>query len=702
MNLRAFILALMFSFVLSSSPHPTVANEPVHHPDQANHADIVIYGGTSAGIIAGVQAKKEGLSVIILSPDQHLGGLTAGGLGWTDTGNKEVIGGLSRNFYQRVKQKYDNKANWKTQAPESYKLYRADSDSMWVFEPHIAEEIYEEIAQEYKLHIIRDAWLDLKNGVKKEGNKIVSITTTKGTFTGKIFIDATYEGDLMAKAGVSYTVGRESNSQYNETLNGVQAKNARSHQFKGNVDPYIIPGDKSSGLVPRIHGGSPGEDGAGDKRIQAYCFRMCLTNDPENRVEFPKPAHYDAKQYELLARYLALGFDEVFGKFDIIPNNKTDTNNHGGFSFDNIGMNYDYPEADYETRAKIIQEHKDYQMGLLWFLANDPRVPPEIQNRMKTWGLPKDEFKDNGNWSHQIYVREARRMVSDFVTTERHLRKVDLTPESIGMGSYNMDSHNTQRYVDADGFARNEGDIQVNPRGPYPISYKSIVPKESECANLIVPVCVSSSHIAYGSIRMEPVFMILGESAVTAAAIAIKENISVQNVSYEKLRAKLLEQKQVMEFDWQASANDRGNGIDPKSLTGIVLDNEICAVTGEWAPSHSMSGFVGSDYLHDSNTNKGKSTATFEKAMEKSGTYTLMMNYIPNPNRATNIPVKIKTGTSEQTVMVNQREILKDQVEGKKLATLMLTKGEKVTVTICNEGTNGYVIVDAIRFVPVK
>jgi len=511
--------------------------------------DVVVYGGTSAGVSAAVQAKRMGKTAIIVGPDKHLGGLTAGGLGWTDSGRKEAVGGISREFYRRVKKHYDKVEAWKYQKSEEYSRYRRRDDAMWVFEPHVAEQTFEELVAEYEIPVHRDQWLKREGGVTKDGSRIVSITMLSGkTYRGRIFIDATYEGDLMAGTGVSYHVGREGNEAYGETLNGVQTRNATSHQFEKPVDPYIKPGDPASGLLPRIHDGSPGEEGRGDHRIQAYNYRMCLTKVPENRAVFPKPDNYDSIQYELLARYLDKGWRAIFAKFDPAPNAKTDTNNHGAFSTDNIGMNYDYPEGSYERRREILKEHEDYQKGLMWFLAYDPRVSEDVREKMSQWGLAKDEFKDNGHWPHQIYVRESRRMISDFVTTELHLRRIKATPKSIGMGSYNMDSHNVQRYVDEKGCARNEGDIQINPGGPYPISYGAIVPKASECTNLLVPVCVSSSHIAYGSIRMEPVFMILGQSAATAAVLAIEKEINVQDVDYSKLRARLLADGQVLEL----------------------------------------------------------------------------------------------------------------------------------------------------------
>ena len=665
-----------------------------------NEYDIVIYGGTSAAVIAGVQATKDGRSVVIVSPDKHLGGLSAGGLGWTDSGNKTVIGGLSRNFYQRIKQKYDDPETWKFQKKEQYKRFKPADDAFWVFEPHIAEEVFEDLVTEYKLNVVREAKLDLKKGVTTKDQKIVSIRTDKGEYQGKIFIDATYEGDLMALAGVTYTVGRESNAKYGETLNGVQTKNARKHQFDYPVDPYVVQGDPKSGLLPGIHGDGPGVEGGADHRVQAYCFRMCLSNDARNRVPFPKPEGYDPQRYELMARYLDKGWKGVFNKFDVIPNHKTDTNNHGGFSFDNIGMNYEYPEGDYETRAKIIEEHTTYQQGLLWFLANDPRVPADIQKRINTWGLAKDEFLDNGHWPHQIYVREARRMVSDFVMSEQHLTLMKPTVDSIGMGSYNMDSHNVQRYVDKNGHARNEGDVQISPGGPYPISYRAIIPKKSECTNLLVPVCLSSSHIAYGSIRMEPVFMILGESASTAAHIALTKNITVQDVKYEDLKPRLLSQGQVLNYK-RKPKGAMAKGIDPSTLAGIVIDNADAKLTGPWKKSGATGTYIGTEYLHDDAGADRKCEATFTTTVKTSGAHIILVCYTPNGNRASNVPVTLKYGKQTKSFKVNQKKEPDIKPASYSLGEITLKKNDTVTVTITNEGANGHVIVDAVRIVQV-
>ena len=519
-------------------------------------ADIIIYGGTSAAISAAVEAKRSGKSVIVVSPDIHLGGLSSGGLGYTDTGDKSVIGGLAREFYHRVWQHYNTTEAWNWQKKEEYGnkgqgtiAMDGENRTMWIFEPHVAEKVFEDLVAEEQIRVDRDEWLDRKNGVEMKDGNIVSITTLSGKkYSGKMFLDTTYEGDLMAAAGVSYHVGREGKEVYGEEWNGVQTGVLHhKHWFASDISPYVVPGDPSSGLLPRVSGEDPGEKYSGDDKIQAYCFRMCMTNHPENRIPFPKPDDYDPLNYELLARVFETGRKDWFEKFDAVPNHKTDTNNHGPLSSDNIGMNYDYPEGSYERRKEIIEEHVNYQKGLLWFVANDPRVPEDIQTEMQKWGLAKDEFTDNGNWPHQIYVREARRMIGEFVMTENELLKRSPTPKPVGMGSYAMDSHNVQRYVKPDGFVQNEGDIGVSTKGPYSISYETLVPKKEECKNLLVPVCLSSSHIAFGSIRMEPVFMILGQSAAAAAVLAIDENAVVQEVDYDKLRGVLLAKGQILE-----------------------------------------------------------------------------------------------------------------------------------------------------------
>ncbi len=521
-------------------------------------ANVIIYGGTSAAVIAAVEVVKSGKKAIIVSPDTHLGGLSSGGLGYTDTGNKATIGGLSREFYHRVWLHYNDSNSWKWEKHEEYgnkgqgtPAMDGENRTMWIFEPHVAEKVFEDFISEYDIPVYRDEWLNRESGVVTKDGKVVSFTTLSGkTFKGKMFIDATYEGDLMASAGISYTVGREACSEYNEQWNGVQAGvYHHGHYFKSDISPYVIPNDSNSGLLPYVSSEPIQPNCTGDDKIQAYCFRLCMSNHPDNRVPFEKPENYDPKNYELLARVFESGWDEWFNKYDMIPNRKTDTNNHGPFSTDFIGMNYDYPEASYERRKEIIEEHENYQKGLLYFVSTDERVPEDVRNSMSKWGLAKDEFTDNGNWPHQLYIREARRMIGAHVTTENEVLGKTNVNDPVGMGSYTMDSHNIQRYVTEKGYVQNEGDVGVHPGKPYKISYGSITPKKEECTNLLVPVCVSSSHIAFGSIRMEPVFMILGQSAATAACMAIDRKEAVQDIDYSLLKEKLLSKNQILEFE---------------------------------------------------------------------------------------------------------------------------------------------------------
>lgn len=545
-------LALALALVLAPLCAPSI-----HAADTA--ADLIVYGGTSAGVAAAVQAKRMGKSVVLVCPDRHLGGLSSGGLGFTDTGNKAVIGGLAREFYHRVWKHYDRPDAWKWQPKAEYgnkgqgtPAIDGSQRTMWIFEPYVAEQIFEDWIREQNIPVMRDEWLDRKKGVRKIGPHIASITMLSGrTFVGRMFIDATYEGDLMAAAAVSYHVGRESTDTYSEKWNGIQTGVLHHRHHFGvlphGISPYKIPGDPASGLLPRISGADPGVYGAGDTRIQAYCYRMCLTRHPANRIPFPKPDGYDPSQYELLLRIYAAGWRETFDKFDPIPNHKTDTNNHGPMSTDNIGMNYDYPEASYERRREILEEHQRYQKGWLYFIANDPRVPEDVRSAMNRWGLAADEFTDNGHWPHQIYVRESRRMIGDYVMTENELLRRRPTPNPVGMGSYTIDSHNVQRYVTPAGFVQNEGDIGVPTPGPYPIAFGALVPKKTQADNLFVPVCVSSSHIAFGSIRMEPVFMILAQSAATAAVLALDAQIAAQDVSYPTLRERLIRDGQILD-----------------------------------------------------------------------------------------------------------------------------------------------------------
>lgn len=666
--------------------------------DVTNH-DVVIYGGTSAAVTTAVQVKRMGKSVVIVSPDKHLGGLTSGGLGWTDSGNKNAIGGISREFYHRVWKHYQEpKAwNWQDQAEFGNRNQSRGKGNlgatMWVFEPHVAEQIFDDLIAEYQIPVHRNKWLDRADGgVQSSEGRIQSFRTLDGqVYTGKMFVDATYEGDLVAAANVDYHVGREANSVYGEEYNGVQVGVLHhSHFFAKPVSPYRTPGDPNSGVLPRVSADDPGKKGEGDKRIQAYCFRMCLTNSAENRIPFSKPDGYDTSQYELMLRVFATGWRDMFRKFDPMPNFKTDTNNHGPFSTDNIGMNYDYPEADYARRREIIREHEVYQQGLMYFMANDPQVPADVREAMSKWGLAKDEFKDNGGWPHQIYVREARRMIGSYVMTEHDCLDRKETPDSVGMGSYTLDSHNVQRYIKDDGTVQNEGDIGVKTPRAYKIAYGAIVPKQEQCQNLFSPVCVSSSHIAFGSIRMEPVFMILGQSAGTAACLAIDRGIAVQEVPYEVLQQRLIADGQVLEMDSPYSN-------DSKTLKGIVLDDKQAKLTGAWKPSSVNEEFVDAGYQHNDNDPTGKTQAVYQTKLP-AGQYEIRMSYPPNNNRGDKIAVLVDHTDGQTKVLVNQRK--RPPIDGLFLSLGQFDFPGEAKITVLSEGAGGYVVIDAFQFLP--
>jgi hypothetical protein len=543
----------------------------------ASTFDLVVYGATSAGISTAIQGSRMGKKVMLIEPSGRVGGLTTGGLGQTDIGNKQAIGGISREFYQNIKRFYLQPENWKWQSRESYRdggqtRTSTNEDAMWTFEPSAALKVFEAmLSKEKNITLAYHQRLNRQNGVVMLGKTIQSIQMESGeVYIGKMFIDCTYEGDLMAAAGVSYTVGRESNSQYGESLNGVQAgktgltlrnnisRNAYYHNFIEGVDPYVIKGSPQSGLLPFIGSGKPDVDGTGDHKIQAYCFRMTLTDHVDNRIPFSKPLGYNEMDYELLFRNYEARVVAVNKMYDYgdplvpwinsdMPNRKTDTNNQKGFSTDFIGQNYAYPDATYQERDMIIQRHKHYQQGLMWTLAYHPRIPEEVRAVVSKWGLCKDEFENGNGWSGQLYVREARRMVSDHVMTQKNCEKLEVVNDAVGLGAYGMDSHHIQRYVDANGYVKNEGNVEAGVASPFPVSYRSIVPKKSEVQNLFVPVCLSASHIAFGSIRMEPVFMVLGQSSAIAACMAIDKKMKAQDIEYKALKPLLLEFGQRLE-----------------------------------------------------------------------------------------------------------------------------------------------------------
>lgn len=515
-----------------------------------HEADIVVYGDASGGVVAAVQATRMGKSAILVSQYGQLGGLTSSGLGWSDIGNDAILGGLSREFYHQLYLHYQKPEAWTHQKRADFKnegqgvpALNEKTELASTFEPKVAEALFDAMIKEAGVKIINGR-LDLKNGVTMDGKRITQIRLEDGTtIKGKMFIDASYEGDLLPLAGVSYVIGRESNAEFDEVGNGNTGV-AEKNQLPNGIDPYVTKGDPASGLLPGVNPDLGGEKGDGDHRLQAYCYRMCLTDVPDNRITIGKPEGYNEAEYEILFRAIEAGQKWGFFKLSPMPNRKTDSNNVGGISTDFIGMNYgddwNWATLNHDEREKLAAKHRDWQLGLVWTVQNHPRIPENIRKSYGVWGLPKDEFADNGHWPYNLYVREARRMRSDLVMTEAHCKNQTAVDDPVGMGAYTLDSHNTQRVVH-NGMVKNEGDIQTYISGkPYGISYRSIVPKADQCENLLVPWALSASHIAFGSIRMEPVFMVLSQSAATAAAMAIDDGTSVQQVPYDKLRTRLL------------------------------------------------------------------------------------------------------------------------------------------------------------------
>jgi hypothetical protein len=532
-----------------------ISNSLLSDETQEKSYDIIIYGGTSSGVMASIQAANMGKTTLLIEPTSHIGGMTSGGISWVDIHNAPTIGGLAREYFHRVWNYYQNESSWIYETP--HPIYGQGSthayidQTMWAVEPHVAENIFNEMIAETNVEVVYGERLDRDHGIYMNGNEIAMIGMESGRkFLGKEFIDATYEGDLMAAVGVSYFVGRESNRQYNETLNGIHPNTLNCAML---ISPYVIPWDPASGLLERISpslGGNPGDQDGG---VQAYNYRLCLTTVAENRVPIEKPPSYNDRAYEMVFRYInTIGSTKkLFSMFSkkFIPNLKVDANNSGPLSMDFVGMSSEYPNADYSTREKIANEHREWQQGLLWTLQNHPRIPQIVRDYYAPWGLAKDEFTDNENWPPLLYVREARRMVSDTIITEQTALGISDVKDSIGLSAYAIDFHVSKLYVNSNQMAiLADGGLFTPLPKPFPLSYGAIIPKRNECQNLLVPVCLSASHVAYGSIRVEPVYMVLGQSAAAAACLAIDLGVPVQDVPYESLSQQLLQENQVLNY----------------------------------------------------------------------------------------------------------------------------------------------------------
>ncbi|MGN6418269.1 MAG: FAD-dependent oxidoreductase [Pseudobacter sp.] len=634
--------------------------------------DVVVYGGNAAGVMAAYSAKKMGKSVLLIEPGKHIGGLTTGGLGYTDIGNKFAISGLALDFYRRLGKHYGNFENW-------------------IFEPSVAENILWEYLKSADVPV--QSGYRLK-GVQKNGNTITGITIEPSQkpaadelIHAKMFIDCSYEGDLMAKAGISYTVGRESNSTYGETYNGVQLM--EGHQFPDNIDPYKIPGDARSGLLWGISDNSVSAQGSGDRMVQAYNFRICLTNNPLNRIDITRPAGYDSTKYELLLRFIQQVKPadlKPFLKIDIMPNQKTDINNKGPFSTDMIGMNHHYPEAGYADREQIRTEHEVYTKGLLYFIGHDPRVPTHLRNQMLEWGYPKDEYTDNGNWTPQLYVREARRMSGAYVMTQANCEARERVADGIAMAAYTMDSHNCQRIVvEKNGvkMVKNEGNVEVGGFGPYPIAYRSLTPKAAECSNLLVPVCLSASHIAYGSIRMEPVFMALAQASGIAASLALDKQNTVQQVNVAEIR-KVLQDDPLLD------------GSAPDILVDDA-DSSRITISGVWKKQTRRS-YGPSMLVSDSGTVE-KATVRFLPEIKKAGQYAVY-TYLPKlPYMAHEIEIGIYDGKQTHHKKIRPQEVkVAGQTTGEWiwLGSFVFSSRRTPYIQISGGGGKGAVAADAV------
>jgi hypothetical protein len=627
-------------------------------------ADVVVYGATSAGIVAAVQARRMGRVAVIIEPGHVAGGMTAGGLGNTDTGNDLTIGGLAREFYQRVHATYEGAGWTPTTKPR------------FTFEPHVARAVFEQMLAEAGVPVYFGLRL---NTVMLQDRRITKLVTTdRRVFAAPMFIDASYEGDLMAMTRVRWVVGREGNGAYDERLNGVQLDHTPG---TGLVSPYRVADRPSSGLLPGV-AATVAPNGSPDGYTQAYNFRMCLTQAGD-RIPFPRPEGYDPGHYELLWRWIERGNTGPFFNAQSVGGGKSDVNNEGPFSTDYIGASHDYATASPAVRESIVADHRRYQQGLMWFLANDPRLPDVIRTAVRAWGLPADEFTATGGWPTQLYVREGRRMVSGLVMTEHHCLGRLRAPEPVGLASYAIDFHSCQRVV-VDAAVVNEGHLWADVPAPYPIGYRSIVPSAGECTNLLVPVCLSASHVAYGSIRMEPVYMILAQSAATAAVLAADRGIDVQRLGYDVLASRLLADGQIL--DWP----------------GPVVDNALSkgvTVTGSWVYGDEVPGFYGYDYVHDGNTGKGTKRFQFTARVPRTGVYIASMRWTSSRNRASNVPVDIVHGGDVTTVRVDQRSRGGEWVP---LGAFTLQANQPVSVVVRTDSTDGYVVADAVRFAAVQ
>ncbi|MBD3676252.1 MAG: FAD-dependent oxidoreductase [Planctomycetaceae bacterium] len=718
---HAFSVSLVICLFIGGIPSAILAKQITNSRLQDIEVDVCVYGGTSGGVIAAVQAARMGKRVALLEPGRNLGGMTSGGLSAVDIGDPRSIGGLTREFFTRLVATYGKTLNWGQKFQGNGGPATGGAYSI---EPHVAEQLFDQMVREAGVILLKEARL---TEVEFNGKRLEALHLESGRYIlAKMFIDTTYEGDLMAAAEVSYTLMREGNRKYGERYNGIYYSpkyRPRTRHLKpgdnGRVpggqgvwdrdfplDPYVVPGDPTSGLLNLVNPGDPGTPGEAAAGIQAYCYRLCLTDDPANRIAIAPPEDYRAEDYELVVRFIQACLkngDNMdlrwFSKHDPLPNQKWDFNT-ATFGGNLPGENWNWPEADYEERKLIAKKIEDYHRGLFHFLTTDPRVPEKVKQDASRFGLPKDEFIETKGWPHQLYIREGRRMVSDFVMTEHHTFGREVAADSIGLGSYGTDAHEIRRIVKG-GVVTREGKIATGRGGfgPYQISYRAIVPKRDECQNLFVTFALSASHSAFASIRMEPVFMVSSQSAATAACLAIDDEIAVQEIDYERLKARLLSDGQIL--TWEGSDQVRQSHINqPESLPGLVLDETQATYEGQWTMSRAQPPWIGPSYRHDGRTGRGEKNARFEITIPEEGIYQIRLFYTHHENRASNVPVKIITRQGTMNVKVNQRNPAVKNGLPLSLARLKLAKGEKLTLTISNESVNGFVSVDGLQLIP--
>tara|TARA_R110000850_G_scaffold107453_8_gene219056 strand:- start:33570 stop:35636 length:2067 start_codon:yes stop_codon:yes gene_type:complete len=688
MKNQLFSALFLLSLIL-----PTGVSAREQADGRGTRADIVVYGATPGGVCAAIAASREGATVILLEPTDHIGGLNTGGLSFSDSNQtvRSTVMGLFDEWHTRIEKDYSARG---IKLP--YQV-RVKDQSKWTYEPHVALRVTKQMLDEAHVKVLPKQVLQ---SVRKEGTRISSLVTDNGAFAAKTFIDATYEGDLMAAAGVSWTIGREGKAEYGESLAGKRYPKSRM-----NINGF----DSEGQILPLITTTDAGPEDEGDSNVMVYSFRLCLTDDPKNRVPFPKPESYDPARFEVMRRFAKSGGRLGWDLYPL-PGGKFDGNNSigGQFSLGLVGGGNGWSEADEAGRAAIWEQHKQYTLEFYHFLTTDPAVPEKVRNAYARLGLCKDEFPEYGHFSPALYVREGRRMRGMYVLSQKDILEQPEKKDPIAVSSFPIDSHDCQRIALTDGGVINEGTIfPVRKSSPkqgyaYHVPYRSILPQPKECSNLLVPVALSCTHVGISSLRVEPTWMILGQSAGIAAALSARNESSVQDLPYKQLRDRLLAQGQVLELPLDTNANEVSHSIDPQSLPGIVLDNTSAELSGHWSHSTNFKPHIGNGYLHDEKRGDGKATAVFRFKVPQSGRYQLLMAYSAHESRANNVPLTVFSGAKKARLSVDQTRTLPQGKHFRPLGIVELQDDVETKITITNDKTSGFVILDAIQLLPAK